>query len=166
MTPALIRAVIDREALRANLRVLRSRAPGARLMAVVKANAYGHGLVPTALALPEADAFAVARIEEGMALRQAGVRQPIVLLEGVFVPAQLLEAAQQDFELIVHCAEQIALLAEARPVHAFILWLKIDTGMNRLGLSRERVRARPCQGARTADTAAGDSADDASGARR
>ena len=90
----LIRAVIDTGALRHNVRKIRERARGARLMAVVKANAYGHGLVPTALALAEVDAFAVARLEEGLALRAQGVTQPIVLLEGVFAAEQLLEAAR------------------------------------------------------------------------
>jgi alanine racemase len=148
LRPALIRALIDREALRANLRLLRARAGGARVMAVVKANAYGHGLVPTALALPEADAFGVARLEEGVALREAGVRQPIVLLEGVFSAEQLDEAAQQDFEIVVHATEQIELLERSRSAHRFILWLKIDTGMNRLGFrvaqfaaAHARVRA-------------------------
>jgi len=75
----LIRAVIDTRALRHNLRTIRERAGGARVMAVVKANAYGHGLIPTALALAEADAFAVARLEEGLALRAAGITQPIVV---------------------------------------------------------------------------------------
>jgi alanine racemase len=150
LRPALIRAVIDREALRANLRLLRARADGARVMAVVKANAYGHGLVPTALALPEADAFAVARLEEGVALRDAGVRQPIVLLEGVFSAEQLGEAARQDFEIVVHTGEQVALLEQSRAAHRFIVWLKIDTGMNRLGFrlaqfpaAYARVRALP-----------------------
>ena len=79
----LIRAVIDGAAMRHNVQVIRARAPGARVMAVVKANAYGHGLVQTALALPDVDAFAVARLEEGVRLRERGVRAPIVLLEGV-----------------------------------------------------------------------------------
>ncbi|MGH8311083.1 MAG: alanine racemase, partial [Steroidobacteraceae bacterium] len=68
----LIRAVIDTQALRSNLGTLRRSAPRAHVMAVVKANAYGHGLVPTALALADADAFAVARLEEAIALRDAG----------------------------------------------------------------------------------------------
>jgi alanine racemase len=79
----LIRARIDSAALRANLQTIRARAPGSRVMAVVKANAYGHGLVPTALALADADAFAVARLEEAVALRENGVQSRIVLLEGV-----------------------------------------------------------------------------------
>jgi alanine racemase len=102
-------------------------------MAVVKANAYGHGLIPTALALADADAFAVARLEEGLALRAAGVTQPIVLLEGVFASAQLLEAARHGFDIVVHEPLQIELLEKFSGSHRFVLWLKIDTGMNRLG---------------------------------
>jgi alanine racemase len=129
----LIRAVIDASALRGNLKRIRERAPGSRVMAVVKANAYGHGLVPTALALADADAFAVARLEEGLALRAAGVTQPIVLLEGVFMREQLLEAARHGFDLVVHDPLQIELLEEFDGSHRFVLWLKVDTGMNRLG---------------------------------
>jgi alanine racemase len=133
----IIRARIDREALRANLAVVRAAAPGARVMAVVKANAYGHGLVPTALALSDADAFAVARLEEGLQLRSAGVQRPVVLLEGVFSPGQLAEAAQHDFEIVVHDPSQVALLESATCGHRFTIWVKVDTGMNRLGFRPE-----------------------------
>ena len=143
----LIRAVIETRALRYNLTTIRERARRARVMAVVKANAYGHGLVPTALSLPEADAFAVARLEEGLALRAAGITQPIVLLEGVFNAEQLLEAARHGFDLVVHDALQVELLEEMTGAHRFLLWIKIDTGMNRLGFpprefaaALERVR--------------------------
>ena len=119
----LIRAAIDTHALRHNLRVIRERARGARVMAMVKANAYGHGLVPTALALADADAFGVARLEEGLALRAAGITQPIVLLE----------AARHGFDLVVHDMLQIELLEESTSPQRFLLWIKIDTGMNRLG---------------------------------
>jgi alanine racemase len=129
----LIRAVIEPRALRHNLSTIRERARRARVMAVVKANAYGHGLVPTALALPDADAFAVARLEEGLALRAAGITAPIVLLEGVFTAEQLLEAARHGFDLVVHDALQVELLEEMSGAHRFVLWIKIDTGMNRLG---------------------------------
>ena len=78
----LIRAVIDTQALRHNLNVIRARAGRAKVIAVVKANAYGHGLVSAALAIQDAGAFAVARLEEGMSLRQAGITSRIVLLEG------------------------------------------------------------------------------------
>jgi alanine racemase len=129
----LIRAVIDAGALRHNVGRIRERSRGARIMAVVKANAYGHGLVPTALALAEVDAFAVARLEEGLALRAQGVTQPIVLLEGVFAAEQLLEAARYGFDLVVHDARQIEILEEDPGPHRFVLWVKVDTGMNRLG---------------------------------
>jgi alanine racemase len=137
----LIRAVIDTRALRHNLATIRERARGARVMAVVKANAYGHGLIPTALALAEADAFAVARLEEGLALRAAGITQPIVLLEGVFAPEHLLEAARHGFDLVVHDPLQIELLEEYSGPSRFILWVKIDTGMNRLGFRPEEFPA-------------------------
>jgi alanine racemase len=133
----LIRALIDTAALRHNLGTIRAYAPGARVMAVVKANAYGHGLVSAALALADADAFAVARLEEGLALRSAGVRAPIVLLEGVFSAEQLSAAAHQGFELVVHDPLQLKLLEAHRGAERFIIWIKMDTGMNRLGFRPE-----------------------------
>ena len=129
----MIRAVIHAQALRANLQRLRELAPASRIMAVVKANAYGHGLVPSALALADADAFAVARIEEAVALRAAGVRRPVVLLEGIFTADQLEEAARLELQLVVHQQEQLQLLTHLRSTHRFVVWLKVDTGMNRLG---------------------------------
>ena len=129
----LIRAVIDTDALRHNLETVRRRAGDARIMAVIKANAYGHGLVPTALALADADAFAVARLEEGLALRAAGITRPVVLLEGVFALEQLAEAARHGFDLVVHDTLQIELLEQFRAPQRLVLWVKIDTGMNRLG---------------------------------
>jgi alanine racemase len=137
----LIRAVIDTRALRSNLACIRQAAPRSRVMAVVKANAYGHGLVSTALALGDADAFAVARIEEARALRSAGVDRPIVLLEGVFNAAQLAEAAQLRLDLVVHDPLQIELLESYSGSHRFLVWLKVDTGMNRLGFRPEEFKA-------------------------
>jgi alanine racemase len=137
----LIRAVIHSGALRDNLAAVKRLAPRTRILAVVKANAYGHGLVPTALALADADAFAVARLEEGMALRSAGVRTPIVVLEGVFNAAQLEEAAHHGFELVVHSPEQLALLESWHGAHRFGVWLKVDSGMNRLGFRPEEFPA-------------------------
>ena len=137
----LIRARIDSAALRANLQTIRARAPGCRVMAVVKANAYGHGLVPTALALADADAFAVARLEEAVALRDAGLKRRIVLLEGVLDVAQLAQAAELELDLVVHQAPQIALLEAFRGARPFPIWLKVDTGMNRLGFRPGEFRA-------------------------
>ena len=133
----LLRALIDTAALRHNLGTIRAYAPGSKVMAVVKANAYGHGLVSTALALADADSFAVARLEEGIALRAAGVRTPIVLLEGVFSAEQLAEAADHRFELVVHDPLQLKLLEAHRDARRFIIWIKMDTGMNRLGFRPE-----------------------------
>jgi len=130
---SLIRAEVSAAALRANLSRIREVAPASRVMAVVKANAYGHGLVPTALCLADADAFGVARIDEALALRGAGVRGRIVLLEGVFNAEQLSEAARQSLDIVVHEAEQLELLEAAPTGQRFVVWLKIDTGMNRLG---------------------------------
>lgn len=137
----LIRAVIDTGALRANLAAARRFAPRSRVLAIVKANAYGHGLVQTALALAEADAFGVARLEEGLALRVAGVKSEIVLLEGVFGAEQMAAAAAHDFELVVHNAQQLALLTEWRQAQRFTVWLKVDTGMNRLGFRADEFAA-------------------------
>ena len=140
MTP-LIRAVIDSLALHHNLSVIRSRAQGARVIAVVKANAYGHGLASTALALGEADALAVARLEEALALRAAGIGARILLLEGVFSPAELDEAVFEGLDLVVHDASQIELLERAPQAARLPLWLKIDTGMNRLGFATREFAA-------------------------
>jgi alanine racemase len=106
----LIRAVVDAAALRHNLERARTVASDARIMAVIKANAYGHGLVHAARALAAADGFAVARLDEGLALRAAGLSNRVLLLEGVFSAEQLTLAAREDFELMVHSFEQLELL--------------------------------------------------------
>lgn len=138
MTP-VIRAVIDTQALRDNLARVRQVAPGSRVMAVIKANAYGHGSVPSAVALAGADGFAVARLEEGMALRAAGLRHRILLLEGVFGLDQLRQAAHYGFDVMVHEEEQLALLETWRGDRPFRAWVKLDTGMNRLGFRPEQA---------------------------
>jgi alanine racemase len=137
----LIRARVDSAALRANLKTVRVHAPGSRVMAVVKANAYGHGLISTALALADADAFGVARLEEAVALREAGLTRRIVLLEGVFDAQQLAEAARLQLDLVVHQELQIALLEAYRGAQPLAVWLKVDTGMNRLGFRPAQFRA-------------------------
>jgi alanine racemase len=102
-------------------------------MAVIKANAYGHGIVPAAQALIGADAFGVARLPEALALRQHGLGQRIVLLEGVFSNEELDAVAAHGLEIVVHSFEQLALLRAWRGSRQLHVWLKIDTGMNRLG---------------------------------
>jgi alanine racemase len=137
----LIRARIDGAALQSNLKLIRTRAPRSRVMAVVKANAYGHGLMPTALALIDADAFGVARLGEAIMLREAGLTHRIVLLEGVFDAAQLAEAARYQLDLVIHQPLQIELLEAFRGSQRWSLWLKVDTGMNRLGFRPEEFHA-------------------------
>lgn len=137
----LIRAVVDAAALRHNLRQVRRVAPDSRIMAVIKANAYGHGLVPAAKALAEADGFAVARLEEGLALRNAGLTNRVLLLEGVFSPDQLAVAARERFELMVHDPEQLQLLEGLSGSEAVTTWIKVDSGMNRLGFRLEEFAA-------------------------
>ena len=134
------RATVDTAALQHNLRAVRRLAPDSKVMAVIKANAYGHGLVGTARALQEADALAVARLEEAVALREAGLTQAIVLLEGAFHVEQLPRAASLGLELVVQSLEQLAMLEAAQLPQPVSVWLKLDTGMNRLGLPPEAAR--------------------------
>jgi alanine racemase len=137
----LIRAIVDTSALRHNLDRVRATAPAARVMAVIKANAYGHGLVPAAKALAQTDGFAVARLEEGVALRAAGLTNPILLLEGVFSAEQLAMAAQQRFDLMVHSFEQLEMLEARDGSEKVSAWIKLDSGMNRLGFRVEQFAA-------------------------
>ncbi|QCI15237.1 alanine racemase [Pseudomonas putida] len=132
MRPA--RALIDLQALRHNYRLARELS-GAKALAVVKADAYGHGAVRCALALePEADGFAVACIEEALELRAAGIKAPILLLEGFFEASELALIAEHDLWCVVHSLWQLEAL-EATAVHKpLTLWLKLDTGMHRVGL--------------------------------
>jgi alanine racemase len=128
-------AVINLAALRHNLRRARALASHARIMAMVKANAYGHGLAVAAHALSEADAFGVASLDEALAIRRAGLAHPVVLLEGVFSAAELEEAARNGCELVVHDRRQLELLESSRLDKALGVWLKIDSGMHRLGFA-------------------------------
>ena len=124
---------------------IRALAPRSRVLAVVKANAYGHGLVDATRALAAADGWGVARLEEALALRAAAVTGPILLMEGVLEAQGLAEVARHDLQLVVHSEEQLALLECAPPGQPLVVWLKIDTGMNRLGFRGSqlpRVRER------------------------
>lgn len=126
-------ALIRPDALRHNLEILRKTAPGSRVIAVVKANAYGHGYGALAAALAGADTLGVACLDEAAALREAGVTRPIVLLEGIFSRDEIEPAAALGCELVVHADWQVEALEAVVASHAFVTWLKVDTGMNRLG---------------------------------
>jgi alanine racemase len=126
---------VDAAALKHNLSRIRELAPGSRVLAVIKANAYGHGLLTTAAALEGADGFAIARIEEALALREAGSRARIVVLEGFRDADGLAAAVRHGFEPFVHQDWQLALLESLPAAPKLRVWLKIDTGMHRLGFA-------------------------------
>ncbi len=138
-------ARIDRAALTHNLGVARRAAqrghPQARVLAVIKANAYGHGTLCAAEALRNADGFAVLSLDEALLLRHAGYSHPIVLLEGFFGVDELEDITHAHLRPVIHREDQITLLAKAALPHRLDVWLKIDTGMHRLGIPAHRARA-------------------------
>lgn len=139
-----IHARIDFDALRHNYLRTRELAGGARMWAVIKANAYGHGIMRIARGLSTlADGFALLDLEDAVRLREAGISQPILLLEGFFSARDLPEIAARKLSTVVHTAEQLDWLESAQlPAGARIpLFLKVNTGMNRLGISPAQVPA-------------------------
>ncbi|MBL8250383.1 MAG: alanine racemase [Candidatus Competibacter sp.] len=134
-------ATIDLAALRHNLARVRAAAPRCRVAAALKANAYGHGLLRAARALDGADVFAVARCDEALALRDAGILKPIVVLEGFLQPEEIELCRQQQLQATVHHESQLRMLERAQPGPPVSIWLKIDTGMHRLGFPPDRVAA-------------------------
>ncbi|WP_010489207.1 alanine racemase [Pseudomonas sp. S9] len=132
MRPA--RALIDLNALRHNYRLAREIS-AAKALAVIKADAYGHGAVRCAQALAdEVDGFAVACIEEALQLREAGIAQPILLLEGFFEPQELVLIEQHRLWCVVHSMWQLEALEQANLSQPLTIWLKLDSGMHRVGL--------------------------------
>jgi alanine racemase len=111
------------------------------IIAVVKADAYGHGLAVAVEHLQQADAFAVATIEEAMAVRQVAPKHRIILLEGVFNQQELLLSIEQRFDVVIHQHYQVALLNQAPASGNLDVWLKIDTGMSRLGFPPAKAEA-------------------------
>lgn len=145
-----IRARISAGAMAHNLRVAREHAGDARVFAVVKANAYGHGLSRARRAFAAADGFAVLTLEEAANLRLMGVEQPILLLEGIFGADEIAACAELDLWPVLHHAEQLEWLARTPPARPLQVFVKFDSGMHRLGfpLARHaeviaRVRALP-----------------------
>lgn len=136
-----ITASISHSALRHNLAVVRQLAPNSKVMAVVKANGYGHGLLNVARGLDAAEGFAVLGVNEALLLREAGFKQTILLLEGVFCADELQAVATHDINIVLHSTSQLQMLLNAvlsKPVHVH---LKLNTGMNRLGFVPENYLA-------------------------
>jgi len=145
-----IQARISIGAMAHNLRVARSHAGTARVFAVVKANAYGHGLSRARRALAAADGFAVLTLEEAANLRQMGVEQPILLLEGIFGADEIAVCAELDLWPVLHHSAHLDWLQQRPPASPIQVFLKFDSGMHRLGLplaehaaAVARVRALP-----------------------
>src|SRR6266850_5355022 len=126
-----IRVRIDSAALRHNLGAARRLAPHSRIWAVVKANAYGHGLARAARALSGADGLALIELDAALELRGAGERRPILLLQGFFSPGELEPIAAHGLTSVVHDPEQLAMLEQARLPKKVAVVAKLNTGMNR-----------------------------------
>lgn len=128
------RAHILPDALQHNLAEIRRRAPHCRVMAAIKGNAYGHGLLTAARCFAGADSLAVARLSEAGTLREAGINKPLVLLPGIMTYAELEQAAALGCEIVIHSRAQLPLLQRFHS-RRLVVWLKIDTGMHRLGFA-------------------------------
>ncbi len=132
-------ATIHLASLKHNLKRIRELAPRSKVMAVVKADGYGHGLERVARALTDADAFGVAAIADGLRLRAAGHKQRIVVLSGPDEPADLAELRRLDLDAVIHHDSQLAWLESDRDTRPIRVWLKLDTGMHRLGFAAQRA---------------------------
>jgi len=139
--PRPIRATVSAGALAHNLLVAKAYAGGGKLWAVLKANAYGHGLERAARALEGADGFAVLDFQEAARLRVAGIAKPILMLEGFFKPVDLPLLAKYALTPVIHNAEQVELLKAAELGGEIDVYLKANSGMNRLGFTVEGLRA-------------------------
>jgi alanine racemase len=134
------KAIINLAAVKHNYQIAKNLAPDSQCLAVVKANAYGHGAVAIASALePLAPAFGVACIEEADELRAAGIKKPILLLAGVFTADEVVLAEQKNYWLMVHTDEQVAAILSTKLSGPIKVWLKIDTGMHRLGFAPKTI---------------------------
>jgi alanine racemase len=133
-------ATLSTENLLHNVSVMRHRAPNALLMAMIKANAYGHGIRSVAIRLANVvNSFGVASLDEAMAIRQVGIKTPITLMEGVFEPNELLIASTQRFQVVFHDPIQLEWLKNIKLPLPIQAWLKVDSGMGRLGFDMQNA---------------------------
>ena len=138
--PRPIRATIRAAAFAHNLSVARAQAGKARIWAVLKANAYGHGLLRAARALADADGFAILDYVDALRLRSAGIGKPLLMLEGFFGAEDLALAFRHRLTPVVHTMEQVERLAAAGGSERIPIYLKVNSGMNRLGFTVDSVR--------------------------
>ncbi|MDP5253106.1 MULTISPECIES: alanine racemase [unclassified Vibrio] len=132
-------AIINLPAIQHNYQQLSQKCQGKPVIAVIKGDAYGHNAIEVAKALPNATMFAVSRIEEAIELREAGITQPVLLLEGCFCQDDLKTAAKLHFHSAIHCQEQLDDLLAVELDAPIALWLKVDTGMHRIGVEPAEV---------------------------
>lgn len=131
--------IIDTQAIKHNCHLTTIIAPQSKVVAMVKADAYGHGTAEVAKILaPQVAKFGVCCLEEAQLLRDAGINKPIVLIEGCFEEHEYHLAAKLDCEIVVHNEQQLSQLLALEQIFAFTVWLKIDSGMHRLGISLEQ----------------------------
>lgn len=133
---------IDNEALQYNLNRVKQLAPTAKIVSMVKANAYGHGINECLAALAQSDALGVACLEEAIEIRKLGYQQPITLIEGVFSEKEMQIAIDQNFECIVHHSQQVEWLIANKNdyiAQSLKVWVKLNSGMNRLGFKANEI---------------------------
>lgn len=145
VTEGRVEAAIDLAALRHNLQIARNSSPDKHLVAVVKANAYGHGLAPVVRALSNVDMLAVTDIREALTLNEMDITCPILLLQGIITPGDLDLIGLHNVQCVVHSIEQLDSIEshfrQHPPPQGLRLWLKMDSGMGRLGIAPERYEA-------------------------
>jgi alanine racemase len=134
-------AQIDLTALRHNLDLVRGLCPGSRVMAIVKADAYGHGAIPGARAFAAADGLAVVRLQEALELRQAGISRRLLLLGTLLEAAEFELCSRLEIEVTAHDPASVAAIAACARTHPLRVWLKFDCGMHRLGLDAAEFAA-------------------------
>lgn len=133
---------IDRKALHSNFNRVRQLAPNAKIVSMVKANAYGHGIAACLPALKDTDSFGVACLDEALEIRKLGYQQPITLIEGVFDPTELDTAIEYSCECMIHQQQQLEWLLSAKKEYQekkLKVWVKLNAGMNRLGFQATEI---------------------------
>lgn len=139
MRPAFLE--INTAALQHNLRQIKKLAPHSSVLAMVKSNAYGHGIEEALKGLADADAFGVACIDEALEIKAKNITQkPIVLMAGFFLEQELEEIAQHQFEIVVHNHHQLEIMCNTKLAQPVTVWLKVDTGLHRLGFMPHEIK--------------------------